>query len=169
MDNFENESLDTQLNQDVENATENQEQEATVTISKADYDKLVGERKYLRGQNEKYNKLKDEFNELKSNSANAEDKPQQNVESNGELINSIRIDNPALSRDEAAEVATKVKNVAKIEGVSEYDALKGDYISNVIEKFLSNKRNSQATAHSTHVSAGASAGKIDTKRLFNEN
>lgn len=169
MEDLKNESLDTQ-NQDVENATENQENvieddNETITISKKEWNSTLGKLKYYQtGYKREKNK---DGSEPKSTPAQAEEQPKQRVEGDNEtLINSLRIDNPSLSREDALELSKTIKKVASVNGTSIYEALNDDYVKSQISNKISNQKDIKATAKTSHVASEISNKKFNPADLF---
>lgn len=167
MEDLERESLDTR-NQEVENALENQNQGNKPY--KKSYEEVVGTSNYYKEQKDKYKnritELEGEVNELKNKLSSVEKtevQPEQKAEGDNEtLVNSLRIDNPSLSREDAVELSKTIKKVASINGTSIYEALNDDYVKSQISNKISNQKDIKATAKTSHV-----ASEISNNKKFN--
>lgn len=131
--------------QSQEDNKENSQEDEKVTLSKKDYQALIGQKEYYQTQ----------YKELKKDPVKKTGKESDNVSDDRTIVLEIRQDYPQLTKEEAEEIAAKAKRVASLEGKKINEALTDEYIKSSIDSKLKQKASEDASISSSRSPKGS--------------
>lgn len=147
-ENNEKENLNTQTKED-NNGKDNEDDK--VTLSKKDYETLIGQKEYYQTQ---YKKIKQPVEKQTK---------KENISDDRTVVLEIRQDYPQLTKEEAIEIADKAKKVATLEGKQISEALNDDYVKSSIQAKLQKKASEEASISSNRSPKGLKPGTVNFK------